>query len=1495
MEAKPDETASLKKLAQDCETRLRRLSREEEAQKDTAKPKDGYWTSHQVIEFNLWCTKVGVYSEGLRSIDLRLKDVPEICEILRNLLQSLKRDITELERPPEVTIKKPVVEKKVDDGDSDSPSLSFDSLTSSDDSRMQDSTDEIGKRKLQLRDHVEDTIDRLHGHERQIENSGAKHRKERVQLYRDKEGPSWAYEGYKQLATRKANDEFKLASDTIKSRIADSFARRRIRFEYLERHQKKRAAVIIAPKQNPVLTRNLQPAQTRNSVVGMPEVPQVSLKMPLRRLTIDRRTIYSATENTKLVMRPGPNPQERAESVTSVALRHTGFPPPPKVTNGIFQCPYCRLEFRAREAEKSRWIQHVMLDFEPYFCLFEGCKIPFEVPNSFSGLLSHLQEHLPLRWHADLPGGEHKEFDDEVLFEEHVRTHGGVSGDALAIMKETSLRRAAFLFTSCPFCGGYPDVIEKKYPNPIDTDAQLALRRHIKQHMHDIALFLPPYREDTFENFEEFNSSAVTRRRSIDMNNAEDAEEWRAICDNNDCDCKDTNKNSAGEGMHSDYPFAGTVDDLMDNVRKGRIDFTMGQAIEEDSDFWPLVLDGSNLYDRSKWLNKDFGSDNCLKPFITEFFAQNPGFPPDNDAPAAVSGEPQGVSGLEGGEEDFPQDQGAALEAAKANALPGAFDQATSLPPEIRRENYIIAWICPIHIAYAAAKELLDEKHAGSELPPRNCDVDYTLGKIGVHYVVLVLWPQRPLSSKYLEFEANRLLSNFPNIELKLIVGVAGGAPSAKRDIRLGDVVVNTLSSRSSGLFCYDFDETVRARRFVTTELQYVSPAFAKDVRADQGTTVPILDLKYPYSLAATDERFSRPDAKSDVLYASYIRHPNKLVPCSVGCGSDGTRLIRRKERVVEGINPLIYDGLIASSTHTVEDAQLRDSLIEEMEVLCFEAFSAHLPSGFQDLIIHGICDYSDSHQYTQWEGYAALTSALYAYQQILGFDSMHPDKQSSGPPETTRDTQPLVHLDDVQPNADGPTSDPIPAGTVMIQARDGTMHSSRAFMQNHSSQLGGPLLLGISETFAFSLGYTTSNFEANSHLTQWFDSGLMKSNRAITLTMRTTDGDIGVGDAAVWTGEKIPFDLLLDRSIVSRYVVPDGSAPKEESSGGCYMATAQYDFTPEDVDEIQFVKGEKIVNIEKAVYKDWWLGTNAKGERGIFPRNYVTALETVTVSSITAVAEWDYEKSRDGEIGFSKGEYLTNVIMNDSDWWLGTNAEGEAGMFPGNHVYVILDGQVSEADRALVTLGYEKAYDNEIDLVKGEWVTNVENEDYNWMVATNAKGERGLFPSHHLGHLKQQAGTKTKYRVLLTPGVSAVAQWDYEGHGNNEIRFVHGDLITNIRDDRDWWRVGTTPEGVRGRFPGRCVRPMTEVEAARHRTATPNTYGDPMLIREARNIMKPVERTICAYEGVGEIDLSFPRGAEITTIKLYKEGWLSGYYNGEFGIFPIDCIFSFF
>jgi hypothetical protein len=92
-EADPKDTATLKHLAQACERQLLEALRDEEAQEDIVKAREGHWASRQFAEFNLWCTKVGVNGEGLKSIDVRLKDVPEICELFRKLLHSLEQDL----------------------------------------------------------------------------------------------------------------------------------------------------------------------------------------------------------------------------------------------------------------------------------------------------------------------------------------------------------------------------------------------------------------------------------------------------------------------------------------------------------------------------------------------------------------------------------------------------------------------------------------------------------------------------------------------------------------------------------------------------------------------------------------------------------------------------------------------------------------------------------------------------------------------------------------------------------------------------------------------------------------------------------------------------------------------------------------------------------------------------------------------------------------------------------------------------------------------------------------------------------------------------------------------------------------------------------------------------------------------------------------------------------------------------------------------------------
>jgi hypothetical protein len=56
------------------------------------------------------------------------------------------------------------------------------------------------------------------------------------------------------------------------------------------------------------------------------------------------------------------------------------------------------------------------------------------------------------------------------------------------------------------------------------------------------------------------------------------------------------------------------------------------------------------------------------------------------------------------------------------------------------------------------------------------------------------------------------------------------------------------------------------------------------------------------------------------------------------------------------------------------------------------------------------------------------------------------------------------------------------------------------------------------------------------------------------------------------------------------------------------------------------------------------------------------------------ALIKYDYEKSDNDEIALREGEYLTDVEMMNEDWWMGTNADGERGLFPSAFVELAQD-----------------------------------------------------------------------------------------------------------------------------------------------------------------------------------------------------------------------------
>jgi nucleoside phosphorylase len=306
-------------------------------------------------------------------------------------------------------------------------------------------------------------------------------------------------------------------------------------------------------------------------------------------------------------------------------------------------------------------------------------------------------------------------------------------------------------------------------------------------------------------------------------------------------------------------------------------------------------------------------------------------------------------------------------------------------------EDYTVGWICAIAVEYVAAQACLDEKHERPSFVSPNDKNSYTLGRFGEHNVVIAVLPDGEYGTTSAACVAEGLLHSFPNVRIGLLVGIGGGAPSSKNDIRLGDVVVSSARDGDPAVFQYDFGKTIQGQSFQSTQFLDRPPMVLRtavsDIKADyqldghqiQATIEKILEKK-----PRLRKNYKRPDQTNDLLYAASIVHPRhseagSSADCSTVCGDDSEKLILRSERTEEEDNPAIHYGLIASANQVMKDALIRDKLATEKNVLCFEMEAAGLMNHFPCLIIRGICDYSDSHKNKAWQGYSAMAAAVFA------------------------------------------------------------------------------------------------------------------------------------------------------------------------------------------------------------------------------------------------------------------------------------------------------------------------------------------------------------------------------------------------------------------------------------------------------------------------------------------------------------------------------------
>jgi hypothetical protein len=131
--------------------------------------------------------------------------------------------------------------------------------------------------------------------------------------------------------------------------------------------------------------------------------------------------------------------------------------------------------------------------------------------------------------------------------------------------------------------------------------------------------------------------------------------------------------------------------------------------------------------------------------------------------------------------------------------------------------SYTVGWICAISVERVAAQAFLDEMHEGPEYVSTHDNNNYQLGRIGEHNVVIAVLPDGEYGTSSAASVARDMLHSFPNLRIGLMVGIGGGVPSPKHDIRLGDIVVSTPRDGKGGVFQYDFGKTIQDQTFRPT------------------------------------------------------------------------------------------------------------------------------------------------------------------------------------------------------------------------------------------------------------------------------------------------------------------------------------------------------------------------------------------------------------------------------------------------------------------------------------------------------------------------------------------------------------------------------------------------------------------------------------------------------------------------------------------------------
>ncbi|KAF3219304.1 hypothetical protein TWF106_007146 [Orbilia oligospora] len=385
-------------------------------------------------------------------------------------------------------------------------------------------------------------------------------------------------------------------------------------------------------------------------------------------------------------------------------------------------------------------------------------------------------------------------------------------------------------------------------------------------------------------------------------------------------------------------------------------------------------------------------------------------------------------------------------------------------------DDYKAGWLTALYVEFSAAIAMLDSQHetprdykSRTETPNH-----YTFGEINGINVVVTSLPDGVYGNISATRVATDFSNDFPNLGLRFLVGIAGGAPKESNDVRLGDVVVSRPSGSSPGVIKHDSGKSLDSGFKLTGVLSKPPEVLLRALplvrRWPEETLSAAIFQILANAFEKENQEMLRPPVEEDVLFRCEYHHPGEeSSPCSASC-SPVFRVDREprsswldiKKKVGVPLDylqwgrddndicistppPRIHYGTIASGDTLLRSGIARDRIQGQTGALCFEMEAAGVMDVWPCLVVRGICDYS--HKNKVWQGYAAGTAA--AFTKFLLMSIPHP-RETRPPPKSLG----TVRAGTLRPDEEKDAAD---AELALWRANADYKHSTSAYPQTHT------------------------------------------------------------------------------------------------------------------------------------------------------------------------------------------------------------------------------------------------------------------------------------------------------------------------------------------------------------------------------------------------------------------------------------------------------------